>query len=68
VSTSETKALESLGRSGHDPRSAADFLAALEAEAERSSATTRERWRFAAAASPDEHRRRARRQLWRSTP
>lgn len=69
MSASEEKAaLADLGRSGHDPRSAAEFLAALETEAEQSLRNDPSRWRSVQATSPDHHRRRARRQPWRAAP
>lgn len=47
---------------------AEEYARALEREAERDLARDPERKRYARAADPDEHRRTARRQLWRAKP
>jgi hypothetical protein len=58
-------------RNRPDPEQAAadaeQFRRELEAEVERSLARDPERWHLAKMADPDQHRRRARRQPWRST-
>jgi hypothetical protein len=64
----ETVPVDALGHKRQDARTGEELVAALKRETERSLREDPSRWRFAKAASPDHHRRRARRQPWRSTP